>query len=239
MLVRPDGDDAALVIGQAAHAWVSGQIAQAWAGDLPHRPALELAAAQHDVGMAAWDLAPALDPETGWPVGFMAMELETHLRLWSLAPQRLSTQSRVAALVVSLHGTKLYERRDLDRLAPEQADDVRAYLAGQRALQARLMQDTGVTPAEAARMQDLVFTWDWLSLGLCLGWAPADFRGELRLDQATVTPWPFARDEVTFVTEGRRLTERAASAPELHANLERAPRVELRFTLTSAPSDAP
>jgi hypothetical protein len=241
VLVRPEGEDAVLCIGQPAHAWVSGQIAQAWAGEVPHRPAVELAAAQHDVGMAAWDLAPALDPGTGWPVGFMRMELDEHLRLWSLAPQRLFTQSRVAALAVSLHGTKLYERRDLDRLEPAQADAVRAYLAGQRALQERLMHETGVTPDEAAEMQRLLFAWDWLSLGLCLGWAPSDFGADprMRLTAGTVAPWPFAADAVTFVTEGRRLTERATSAPELHALLERAERVALRYSLTRAPSGAP
>ena len=235
MLVRPDG----IVIGQAAHAWVSGQLARAWAGEVPHRAAVELAAEQHDVGMAAWDLAPALDPQTGWPVGFMGMELDTHLRLWSLAPQRLLTQSRIAALGVSLHGTRLYERRDLDRLEPAQADAVRAYVAGQRALQARLGEECGVTPAEQRAMQELLFTWDWLSLALCLDWAPSE-RGDLRLDvDGTVAPWPFEQAAVRVVTEGRRLTGRATTEPELHALLERAPRVELTWTLTSAPRGAP
>lgn len=241
MLVRPDGDDAVVCIGQAAHAWVSGQIAQAWAGDVPHRAALELAAVQHDVGMAAWDLAPALDAASGWPVGFMRMELDTHLRLWSLAPQRLFTQSRIAALCVSLHGTKLYERRDLSRLEPQQADDVRAYVAGQRALQERLKRETGVSDDEARVMQALLFAWDWLSLGLCLRWAPSDFTGapQMRLTTTTVDPWPFADDAVELVTEGRRLTERSESEQELHARLEAAERVELRFVLTRAPSGAP
>jgi hypothetical protein len=239
MLVRPDGDDAVLVVGQAAHAWLAGQIAAAWAGELPHRAALELAATQHDVGMAEHDLTPALDAATGWPVGFMQMPLEDHLRLWSLAPQRLFTQSRKAALVVSLHGTKLYERRDLARLAPEQADAVRAYLAGQRALQERLRAETGVSVAEAAAMQALMFEWDWLSLGLCLGWAPATFGDARRLEERTVAPWPFAADAVDFVVEARRLTERSATEPELHAALERAERVDLRFVLTRAPSGAP
>src|SRR3712207_4137882 len=118
MLVRDDG----ICIGQASHAWMSGQIARAWAEDLPHREAVLLAAEQHDVGMAHWDLAPDLDPDTGRPVHFMRMPLDTHLRLWSLAPQRLLTQSRVAALVVSLHGTRLYERRDLSRMDEPDAD---------------------------------------------------------------------------------------------------------------------
>jgi hypothetical protein len=240
VLLRPDRDGSVVVIGQAAHAWVSGQIARAWAGAIPHRPAAELAATQHDVGMAQWDLTPALDPQTGWPVGFMQMALATHLELWSRAPQRLLTQSRVAALIVSLHGTKLYERRDLGRLSAEQADAVRAYLAGQRVLQARLAAEAGVSSEEQRALQALMFTWDWLSLGLCLKWAPATFEeGGLELRADTVAPWPFAADAVTFVCEGRRLTERAGSEPELHALIERSERVELRFALTRAPSGAP
>ena len=227
MLVREESEDEALVIGQASHAWVAGQIADAWAGDIPHREHVVLAATQHDIGMAEWDRHPTLDPDTGWPTSFMKMPLETHLELWTAAPHKLVTQSSIAALAVSLHGTKLYERRDLSRLAPAQADAVRAHLSGQRDLQRRL----GHTEHHA-EIQRLMFTWDWLSLGLCLGWAPADFgEGELRLERDTVTPWPFAEDRVTFVCEGRRLKRGQA--------VEDAPAEELRFALTRAPSDAP
>jgi hypothetical protein len=240
MLVRETGDGA-VCIGQASHAWVSGQLARAWAEELPEREAVCLAAEQHDIGMAHWDLAPALDAERGLPVGFMRMPLDVHLRLWSLAPQRLLTQSRVAALLVSLHGTRLYERRDLDRLEPEQADAVRAYLAGQRALQERLAADTGMGRDVLGRLQALLFAWDWLSLALCLDWAPSDLEGpvSLRLHDGTVEPWPFSADRVTVGCEGRRLDGSARTEAELHAQLERAPRVPLEWTLTRAPSGAP
>ena len=238
MLVRPDG----ICIGQASHAWVSGQFARAWAEELPEREAVCLAAEQHDVGMAQWDLAPSLDAGSGLPVGFMRMPLDVHLRLWSLAPQRLFTQSRVAALLVSLHGTRLYERRDLDRLEPEQADAVRAYLAGQRALQERLAGETGLDPDALARLQALLFAWDWLSLALCLDWAPGELDGPvaLRLGAGlTLDPWPFAPDTLTVRCEGRRVGPGAATEAELHGRLERAERVPLEWTLTSARSGAP
>jgi hypothetical protein len=234
MLVREEGPDEAIIIGQASHAWVSGQIASRWAEPIPHREHLVLAATQHDIGMAEWDRAPTLDPETGWPTSFMKMPLETHLELWTEAPHKLVTQSRIAAIAVSLHGTKLYERRDLTRLAPDQAEAVKAYLAEQGALRERL---AAVDAHET--IQRLMFTWDWLSLGLCLKWAPADFGDELHLGHDTLTPWPFDSDEVTFVCEGRRLTRRAATEAELHRLIEEAERVELRFDLTRAPSGAP
>ena len=58
MLVRDDG----LVIGQPAHAWVSGQLARAWGNAAfpapsPREPVC-LAAEQHDVGWQDADLAP-------------------------------------------------------------------------------------------------------------------------------------------------------------------------------------
>ena len=233
MLVRPDG----ICIGQASHAWVSGQFARAWAEELPEREAVCLAAEQHDVGMAQWDLAPSLDADSGLPVGFMRMPLDVHLRLWSLAPQRLFTQSRVAALLVSLHGTRLYERRDLDRLEPGQADAVRAYLAGQRALQERLAAETGLDPDALGRLQALLFAWDWLSLALCLDWAPSDLDGPVALrlgDGLTLDPWPFAPDTLTVRCEGRRVEPGAGTEAELHARLERAERVPLEWTLSPA-----
>jgi Protein of unknown function (DUF3891) len=249
MLLRADGD-AVIAIGQASHAWLSGQLARAWGnatvGEVEHREATALAAEQHDVGMAQWDLAPALNPETGLPQSFMEMALETHLALWSAAPQRLFTQSRLAALLVSLHGTGLYERRDIARLAPEAADAVRVYLAGQRALQERLAAETTVGWDVLRRLQRRLAAWDWLSLALCLDWAPAALPGvpatgddiELRLEPgpgvSVVRPWPFDADAVEVSCEGRLLRGRWTNAAELHAALERAPRVELRFELVPA-----
>jgi hypothetical protein len=220
VLVRDDG----ILIGQPAHAWVAGQIARAWAADLPHRRELELAAIQHDIGWQEYDLAPKLAAD-GKPIGFMQTPLADHLEIWTGAPQRLLSQSRIAALCVSLHGTKLYGRRDLSKMSDADADAVRAYLDGQAALQARLREQTGVTAEEAAAMQDVLFCWDWLALALCLDWAPSSFRDELELRDGTVTPWPFAADAVTFACEGWTYP-----ADE---------RVPLEWTLTRAPSAAP
>ncbi len=238
MLIREQPDGAALCIGQASHAWLSGQLARAW---VP-APADEvcLAAEQHDVGMAQWDLTPALDEATGWPVGFMDMALADHLALWSAAPARLFTQSRHAALLVLLHGMRLYELRDLDAMEPAAADAVQEFLAAQRALQERLAGEVGVTWDELRRDQARIFCWDGLSLALCLGWAPyttSEVDGRLlRLEAVgegahVLDPWPFAPPELTVRCEGRLLRERATTEAQLHAALERAERVDLRFVL--------
>ena len=216
MLLRPDDGDAVLAITQPSHAWVSGQLARAWGnerfGAVEPWEEVCLAAEQHDVGMTEWELAPTLNPATGLPRSFMEMDLRTHLAMWSAAPHRVRPQNGYAALLVSLHGTALYERRDLARLAPEDADRVRAFLSEQRALQERLTPPEA-TPDEVARNRRLVWTWDSLSLGLLLDWAPFELRAVPTatepMDVAvghdhTLDPWPFASEEVTVRAEARR-----------------------------------
>ena len=247
VLVREDGD-AVVVIGQASHAWLSGQLARAWGGDAvaPVEPREEvcLAAEQHDVGMALWDLAPSLNPETGRPRSFLEMELAVHLALWTAASEHLLTQSRYAALLVSRHGTILYGRSDLDAMAPERAEPIRAFLAQQREVQAGLIADLGIAESDVDRNAKLVFAWDWLSLGLCLGWEEGDTPavplagGDGRIhfvpteDGATLDPWPFAVPELEVHCEGRRLEGRYEDEAALHAALDRAPPVRQTFRLT-------
>src|SRR5947209_14898020 len=143
MLLRELDDDAVVAIGQPAHAWVSGQLARAWGndrfGEVVPREDVCLGTEQHDVGMALWDREPTLNRETGRPHTFMEMPLDVHLALWGAAPQRIVMQSRYAALLVSMHGTALYERRDLNRLEPARAAAIRAYLREQHDLQERLL----------------------------------------------------------------------------------------------------
>src|SRR3954471_23069342 len=115
VLLRRDGDDV-IAIGQPAHAWVSGQLARAWGnarfGAVEPWEEVCLAAEQHDVGMAAWEQRPTLNLQTGLPRSFMELELDEHLRIWWSAAPIVAQQSRYAALLVSMHGSSLYERRD-------------------------------------------------------------------------------------------------------------------------------
>ena len=249
MVLRRE-DDAVVAIGQPAHAWLSGQLAQAWGNDefgaVEPREEVCLAAAQHDVGMAAWDAEPTLNPATGLPHSFMEMPLEVHVGLWSRAWELALPQSRYAALLVSMHGTALYELRDLDKLGADEAALVREYLGSQRAVQRRLAETLGDPPG-VARNQRLIWTWDAFSLALCLAWAPHVLRavpaaGQSALDVALepvgaravqVDPWPFAADRSVAVrTEGRVLDARGFETEEgMRAALAGAPWVELEFEL--------
>jgi hypothetical protein len=215
MLLRPDGD-AVICIGQPAHAFVSGQLAARW----EPRPSEEviLAATQHDAGMADWDAAPELNTETGLPQSFMEMALDTHLRLWSHAPYRVLPQSRYAAVLVSMHGTALYEMRK--RRTPE----IERYLAEQRELQEKL--GAGFDQDELRRDQQLLWRWDSMSLGLCLDWDGAH----------EPDPWPFAADEVTLHCDGRRLEGRFTDEQAMREALAAAPWQTLSFELRRRPS---
>jgi hypothetical protein len=243
VILRDDGD-AVVAIGQASHAWLSGQLARAWGNErfAPPDPWEELclAAEQHDVGMAQWDLHPDPHPETGLPLQFFELPRATHLALWTMAPTRLLTQSRHAALLVSLHGTGLYERFPPQDPDPEVAEAVASFLAGQRVLQERLIGELELDPAEVHRQQGLLACWDDASLALCQGVSERTLGGRPTLHLAArdghhaVDPWPFAATAVEVHCEGRRLTGPFRTASELHAALEHAPRVELRFTLRPA-----
>ena len=258
MLTRSDG----LVIGQPAHAWVSGQLARAWgnaafAAPDPREPVC-LAAEQHDVGWADADLAPSLGPE-GRPRSFIEQPRPAHLAIWRGAARRLVAQSRYAALLVSLHGTSLYERVDADAAGPEVAAAIADYRAAERALQEHL--GAGLDPAEVDRNRRLILALDRFSLALCNGHAttlaeleqlvrvepagsPAPTGGGARDDRAVppgaatarfqVDPWPFAAPALVVGCEARRIDGRFCDETALHAALDAAPWVPLRFALSPA-----
>jgi Protein of unknown function (DUF3891) len=211
-----------------------------------------LAAEQHDIGMAEWDLAPSLNPDTGLPYSFIQMPIPVHLELWTAGPPRLLRQSRYAALLAAMHGRRLYELRDLNQLAAREADQVRSFMAAQRRFEEAWLRSLRADPATAsaatpelvARNSQLIWTWDYLSLAVCLDWAPtsaaaAPTTGEpvdlaLRraADRLIVEPWPFAGEAVRLRCEGQRLTEQFRSEQQMHEALAEAPWETLEFELT-------
>jgi hypothetical protein len=248
MLLRED-DAGALAIGQPSHAWISGQLARSWGnqrfGSLDPFEQVCLAAEQHDVGWAKRDLEPILNPDTGLPQSFMEVPVEDHLPLFTDGPRALVSQSRYAALLVSLHGWRLYERRDLAKLPTDEADAIRRFLSEQRAFQAALSASLRADEEQVERNSLLIWTWDYLSLALCLKWAPATAKGaptangkvdlELTCDEARgvhyVEPWPFATPALTVRCEGRRLDGRFESEAALRDAFANAPWETLELRL--------
>jgi hypothetical protein len=240
LILQPDGETV-LAIGQASHAWLAGQLARAWGNDRFARPEpfeeVCLGALQHDIGMADWDLRPERHPETGLPVEFFQLDRRTHLALWTDAPRRVLSQSRYAALLVSLHGTGLYERFPPRTGDPEIARTVAEYRDGQRELQRALAAQVGAGEEELRRNQALLATWDGLSLALCQGRLPhATDLGVAVGAGGVVDPWPFAGDGPLEVrVEARRLD--AAGYPDdaaLQDALDRAPVLTIRMVLRRA-----
>ncbi len=246
MVLRRD-EHGVLAIGQASHAWISGQMARAWGneqfGPLDPYEEVCLAAEQHDVGMAAWDLEPTRNPNTGLPHSFVEMPLDTHMRLWREGPRRLLTQCRYAALLVCMHGRRLYEMRDLTQADPAEADRIRRFLADSREFERQTQASVGAPDDQVKRNSDLIWTWDFLSLALCLDWAPCtakrvpavDGPADLELaPDGTLRPWPFKRPTLTVRAEGRRLTGPYDSDPELAAAVASARWERVAFELRSA-----
>jgi hypothetical protein len=220
MLVRPDGDSF-LCIGQASHAWISGQMARAWAEEFSPYDEVCLAAEQHDVGMAEWDLAPGLNAETGLPCSFTEMPFEVHSGLWLEAPKRLVTTSVYAAALVSLHGTRLYELR-------EPTAEVAEYLRRQEEFRRGL----GFARDDLEPGSTLVWIWDYLSLAALLGW-----EGEVegyRVAGLRVQPWPFREPALTVRCDARRLERRSSDEGEMRSALAAAPVETLERTLTQS-----
>jgi Protein of unknown function (DUF3891) len=237
-----------LLIGQPAHAWLSGRLADAWAWPFEPRDEVRLAALQHDIGMAAWDASPVLDAERGLPYSFTSMPRAMHVALWSGAARLVVAQSPYAALLVSMHGTGLY-----DRYVPEAertAEPVCGYLAGERAWQHEMAAMLEADPAEVERNAALLRCWDWLSLFVCTAadeegsfdGVPGDGEAatltarmpEGDAERVTVSPWPFDEDEVAAELDGRLLHDRAETQEALEAALRAAPVERLTVRLRPA-----
>jgi hypothetical protein len=233
---------------------VSGQLARAWGnerfGAVEPREEVCLAADQHDVGWAERDLEPLYNPKTRRPRSFMEMPIDLHLGLFTDGPRSLLSQSRYAALLVSMHGSRLYARRDLDRVPPSDAEAIRAFLSDQLEFQRRLIASLGTEHAAIERNSLLVWTWDYLSLALCLDWAPATAKacptaqGTVDLEltgeagRLSVDPWPFSAPQLTVRCEGRRLPGRFADEEALRSEFAAAPWETLEFELVAMPASS-
>jgi hypothetical protein len=259
MLFR-EGTEGRIAISQPAHAWISGQLARSWGnelfGDVEPWEEVCLGAEQHDVGHSEWEQAPTLNPQTSLPYSFFDMPTQLHVGLWSKAARLVLPQGRYPALLVSLHGTGLYEKyHDVTKDTPADAQAVQSYLTNEYAFQQELLASLRADPYYAvyateelvAHNRRLIGVWDAFSLAVCFGRErmqplqnvpTATGVTTLALQardgdptQIVVSPWPFRRDHVTLVYEGRYLNETFANEKTMRAALQRAPWVTLRTTL--------
>jgi hypothetical protein len=205
-----------------------------------------LGAEQHDIGWGRVDLQPRYNPATGLPRDFHESTTAEHLAIWRDAPDLLATQSLLASLAVSLHGSALTELR-LGKTRREEAAPLQEHLARERARQASLGRGLGIGAERRAWLRELMWTWDSLSLALCeeraeclLEQVPSvDGPLDVRLARLSASgpyvldPWPFAPAALTVRCEARRLARRYEGAEELSSAFATAPVQTLSFTLSS------
>ncbi len=258
-MVHRDDPAGLIVLTQLAHAWISGQLAHAWGSDefgplVPLRDVL-FAAEQHDIGWLDWERNPTLNHKTGRPHTFMELPVPIHTHLWGLAgPLSLVQGGRYAALLVSLHGSGLYTRRERHDTQAD-ATLVRKFVENARSFEATsremLRDDDGyaphMRPEVLERNRRLIAVWDFFSLLLCMGvdgeksieHVPTA-SGETTLTlvplngdrtRIRVAPWPFRDTTVSLACEGRRLPQTFTDENAMRAALEKAPRLTLRLEL--------
>lgn len=185
MILR-DVPDGLLVFRQTDHALLSSGFADAWGNEHvpgpPRRPESIAAAARHDDGWAAWELAPRVDGE-GRPVDFLRLPVDEHVDLYRHGIGLVEEEDAFAGLVVSLHGERLYTRPfqpggtpRIARLTDRALDLARDYVDGEEHRQERLIARLARAHAcgrediltDAEHVWRLLQVWDRLSLMVCL-----------------------------------------------------------------------
>ena len=102
-------------------------------------------------------------------------------------------------------------------------------------------------PQTVKRNSDLIWTWDFMSLAICLDWAPTTVRSVPTTTEPTdleltatdgnilaLAPWPFRTETATLRAEGRRLDGAYESEQALQAGLMQAPWETAHFELRKA-----
>jgi hypothetical protein len=259
MLLRSSSPEEVICITQPHHAWISGQLARMWGNEQfgevsPHQEVC-LAAEQHDIGWLIWEQTPTLNPQTGYPHSFSELATKNHVKNWSKARNFALPLGRYVALLVSLHGTRLYERFRGWENYPETKELVQNFLNGEYAFQqeliSKLQKDSYhapyATPEVIKRNQKLVAVWDALSLIICHGFTGEKIvenvptaNGEITLTlknkenhplEISVSPWPFRESQVNLVFEGRLLQQKFTDETVMQEALIQAPGVTINTTL--------
>jgi len=242
------------MVRQVDHQVQCALMADAWGNEQFARPEpfapLRDAAAWHDEGWRRWEDAPHVDGD-GRPVDFPDLDRAVHVALYREGIGYALDRSEPAALLVSMHGQGLYERR-LGLDGPpvprsERRPEVRAFLEEQSALQRRLGTEAEQDWCWAAYR--LLQAWDLLSLYLVWRALPNGRSGRLPRvprragDETGVDllltpsgpascacePYPFNRDPLELPVTARVVEDRAfADDDDLRAALAAAERVTLR-----------
>ena len=244
MIVR-DAGSAWQVVLQTDHADLSAGFARQWADAGARHASLVVATERHDDGWAVWEQAPQIDPETSRPVGFLEVDVPSHLAFYRAMIAAVSDDDPYAGLLVSMHGAGIYRQRyGADPgLKLVHADEVRelvdAFVAEQEGGYASRMAAVGVDDdlrlADYGRLQ----LYDRLSLYFCLrdvengeGGAVAELTLEPRGPcRAAIDPYPFLESPARFSLLRRLVPKQTWTQATFREAFPRLPSERLEITL--------
>jgi|GEM_PF-4456918 len=228
-MIRMTTEDGFWLYTQRVHAFIAGQIAQAWQlSPIDPLPELLLTATIHDDGWAERDEKPLRNSD-GLPRTFTELDLDDHILIWERGIRRITETNLYAGLLVSLHSTSLYERRlksGRDDDVPQTRARIQRYIAEQLIFQADLEAFLAahygklVQNPKLQHNRELLQVWDGMSLLLCVGAARdvqtitvGDLSIEMMVDDTGILwmePWPFdpESDTLTVYGEARFLPHR-------------------------------
>jgi hypothetical protein len=222
MIIRRDGTSL-LFVTQPDHARLAADLLNQWTGfaDHPRRPALLLAAREHDNGWRELDEELVFDPSRGRAFDFITAPDPVKHEVWPRGVDRLAETSPYAAALVAQHAIFVY---DSHRDEPGWA----RFFAGLRARREDLRARAGHTPEQLDADYPYLSIVDLLSLTFCNDWRDDHERFATRTrcdDQGIVIdPFPFTAASVPLRVRARRLEDRRyASAADLRAAFEEAP----------------
>jgi Protein of unknown function (DUF3891) len=228
MLVR-DRADTWQLVRQPDHADLSGQLADAWGGDvepLRRRESLVLASTRHDDGWAVFDRRPAWDPENGRPRNFLDVPIHSHLAFYRACIEVVTEEDPYAGLMISMHGAGIYN----GRYGTQPSLGLSNVKGNEAVVQAFVDEQEGSRPERIAAVsadEDELWTnykllqlYDRLSLAFCLReWEgsdaepfsiepmPLDYAGtDVELHMEPVGPWRVRLDPYPFAESPERFT---------------------------------
>lgn len=188
MIVREDGPDY-LLVRQADHARLSGELAERWGGsafEAVEDASVLLGARLHDLAWEDWDEAPA-QGDDGRPLAFHEVDRVTTTDLYDRGVKAVLALDAHAALLVSLHFSGFFHGHwdwlpfsTPERFAEPEATALRLFVQDQLAFQEEVRARLELTGEAADRRLSAHYKWlqlwDRVSLDCCRrdpasGWA--------------------------------------------------------------------
>ena len=158
---------------------------------------LGAAAARHRLG-AVRPASRGSTRDTGLPRSFLELSVAGAPSIWRDGTRAPAEPAPDAALVVSMHGRSLSELRR--RRARRGARELRAHVERERARQ-ELCAAAGDRRGAGAAHRRQMWTWDGLSLALCLGWRAVRRQRRSRPRQGCVDVELREREDGTIALE--------------------------------------